>query len=773
MSTFINITPDKNPDGTALTNPGITIGTRYFYFTFTSPTPSVGFYLRRNRYYNEEAITRIFTRISGDSHLITKNVSNVISPCTFTQNQISLLTPAGYTYTNTSITPNFILNNLVPGTEYVLESKTIYNDAGVDFGVSIKSKDASGALTVLPLTYIDTSPTQITPTIPLPPSPPPSPPSGAPLTPTGLTATPLQFGILLQWSISTDASSYNIYKEGLYMASSSSLSYIDPYTISGSPYSYSITAKNSYGESAKTASVSAISKKLFNNLTQNISGVQGSPQYYYHLFTPITYELDVFMCSSGLNDTAIIGLYDTTAPQTNILTTAGRITNLDSNTTFGLLTIGGSTFTGIKVSTSGQYINTSTKSNFRINSLTDNLAVSTGAIKTYILEVITVKNSSATDISYIPDLGAYMRNVSSNTELVGFTTPLLFNSQSSTRSTPKPYVLSFNFTGISGDIYDKYVYPNLYIFQNAKIVVENIIIKTYGERLTGRTNDMLVNFSIANLDPGTIGQSSLRGWTQNSAHSPDFTYEQDITFSIAHFDNGYFTKDAKFNGSYTVNSHKNLAIFNTLLHEIIHGIGQFYISSYNTTSIDVGWNPFLTNLSENNPWYKGPQTSWALQTYRAYCNNPSLQRIPVEKNYGEGTALSHWDEGDTPDTTNEYRYFNSIFHPSFRYELMTGFSDNNEFMTGLTAGFLKDYGYTVNLNSLYVVAYPASLIPDASGTIAAVTEASYHTSFCRCKTYKMNDTVIHKIMETHPEKKLKPVQYIFIRSLHGSRYLLF
>jgi hypothetical protein len=69
------------------------------------------------------------------------------------------------------------------------------------------------------------------------------------------------------------------------------------------------------------------------------------------------------------------------------------------------------------------------------------------------------------------------------------------------------------------------------------------------------------------------------------------------------------------------------------------------------------------------------------------------------------------------------------------------------------------------------VAYPASLIPDPSGSSTAFT--SKHEDGCRCKTYKMNDTVIHKIMETHPEKKLKPVQYIFIRSLHGSRYLLF
>jgi hypothetical protein len=116
---------------------------------------------------------------------------------------------------------------------------------------------------------------------------------------------------------------------------------------------------------------------------------------------------------------------------------------------------------------------------------------------------------------------------------------------------------------------------------------------------------------------------------------------------------------------------------------------------------------------QQDPWYRGPATgpSAALQSYIQYVGNTGVPRIPIEADYGSGTAYSHWDEGDTPGSTQQFRKFNSINCPALRLEIMTGFLNKNDYLTGLTAGALKDYGYTVNMLSPYIVHYPSALIP--------------------------------------------------------------
>jgi hypothetical protein len=181
--------------------------------------------------------------------------------------------------------------------------------------------------------------------------------------------------------------------------------------------------------------------------------------------------------------------------------------------------------------------------------------------------------------------------------------------------------------------------------------------------------------------------------------------------------------------------------FNVLLHEMIHGLGFFYTSSNN-----IGWNSFLTDLP-NTPWYKGPVSSVALSCYKTYSKNQALQRIPVEENYGPGTALSHWDDGNSQTLAVNNRLFNGVYHPAPSYEIMTGFLGNSEYMTGLTAGVLKDYGYSVNLTCPYVVSHPySSLMPLPTSRLK-----------CMCVEYE-SKTVNRLVIQEMPPQKPVPAE---------------
>ena len=710
---FTNITPDRNPDGSLLSYPGLGSGTRFFYFTFTSPSTSLNAFLSRNIFRNEEYITQIYDE-NNAVILKADNVSNIVNPTTFDGSRIGLSTPNGVGYSNVSTNPNFKLNNLIVGKTYTIESRTVYNDRGTDFGLILRNGIVS-----VPLTYVRTH----TLSMPLPPPPiPPIPPtpSGAPSIPTGLTVSSVQAGVYLTWNASVNATSYRVYRCGFFIGSSAGSAYVDSHVISGAKYSYAVSAVNSQGESAKTGALQIVPSFTFTNLVPDrtptgdlLTGY--GIRYFYYLFTPITSSVDVFLSNNGSTEEAIVGLYDTTdSTNTNLFTNVSNITNLDSNVQYGILSLGSvpnptlTVMPGLRISATGAYSNPGMKSNFRINNLLGDLSIPSAVLKTYILEIVTVNNKVDIDK---PDLGAYLKNVGSGV-FASHNTQLVYHTSSPSRITPTPYVIAYNFEQTSAENYATYIYPLLRVFQNCKTVLENIISSTHGARAARRTNDMLVNFLVEPLDTGIVGQSSLTGWKVDPTRSPDFTYEQDISFSSTYFSNGYLTGPAQFNGSSNINGHPNSSLFNVLIHEILHGIGIFYTSSYNKTNMDVGWSPYLINVP-NDPWYKGSTigTSFAIEGYKTYCGMSSIQHIPIEKDYGAGTALSHWDEGNLSDGSLEYRSYNGQYHPALRLEIMSGFTNSNDYLTRLTAGVLKDYGYAVNLNSPYIVGYPGNLIP--------------------------------------------------------------
>jgi fibronectin type 3 domain-containing protein len=85
----------------------------------------------------------------------------------------------------------------------------------------------------------------------------------APPTPTGLSATGGNAQVSLQWSASTGATSYNIYRstssggETLYQSGVNSTSYTDTGVTNGTTYYYKVTGVNAGGESGKSNEASA------------------------------------------------------------------------------------------------------------------------------------------------------------------------------------------------------------------------------------------------------------------------------------------------------------------------------------------------------------------------------------------------------------------------------------------------------------------------------------------------------------------------------------
>jgi hypothetical protein len=435
-------------------------------------------------------------------------------------------------------------------------------------------------------------------------------------------------------------------------------------------------------------------------------------RYYYFLFTPIKQSIDV-LCYNGTSSMlkAIVGLYDTTDPTTNYFVLS-NLNNLDSNVSFGPKTLGPLTIDGLSVTS-----NTNTGS-FSINLPPSDLTVPSATLKSYILEIAAYSLDTFTE-----DFGVNLISAQLN-----------YNTVSLVRGLPSPYVIAYDFTGTTDSNYTDFIYPNMAVFQNVKSVLETILTTTHKARGLNRKNDMLVHFTISSLTGDTLGESSLDEWKPDATRSPDFPYEQTITFNSKYFTNGYMTSPANFNGASRVNSIPNTNLFNVLLHEMIHGLGFFFKSS---ATGDVGWNSFLTDVP-TTPWYKGPASSSALTSYNIYSKNTTLQRIPVEGNYGAGTALSHWDNGNTPTVSVNNRYFNGVYYPAPSYEIMTGFLGNNEYMTGLTVGFLKDYGYSVNLVCPYVVAHPFSSMPVAALRV-------------KCSCMADNSKIIHTLdMEEMP-----------------------
>ena len=236
------------------------------------------------------------------------------------------------------------------------------------------------------------------------------------------------------------------------------------------------------------------------------------------------------------------------------------------------------------------------------------------------------------------------------------------------------------------------------IINQAVEIITNIITETHGNR-DDRDCDMVVNITLETMPEDILGSSGITQYANNPDITPDFPIEQEITLNKTRLESNLL-QVGSFNGDNT--SKKLLSV---MIHEILHGLGISSISGY-----DVGWVIFL---NKGRTWYTGKNGvsagSRAIQEYGKILNNSTIDRIPVENHFGAGTAYSHWEEGVKDGFKKEYRFWEGVYHPSLPNEIMTGFS-GNEYFTGLTAGALEDYGYKINWDSPYIVAYPENLI---------------------------------------------------------------
>lgn len=167
QSNVDNVIPDINPNGTALTNPGLEGGIRYFKFSFTTiNTTSINVYTVSNSFSADasdtERLLRIYEENSYSNLINSTNIVNVQSRITLDLANLNIT--IGNSFNNFA----FQITNLIPNKTYYLIVRTIWNDAGADIAVYFQSLQTN---LKIPLTYTETTTTSVLyqPTIPIDP----------------------------------------------------------------------------------------------------------------------------------------------------------------------------------------------------------------------------------------------------------------------------------------------------------------------------------------------------------------------------------------------------------------------------------------------------------------------------------------------------------------------------------------------------------------------------------------------------------------------------
>jgi fibronectin type 3 domain-containing protein len=100
---------------------------------------------------------------------------------------------------------------------------------------------------------------------------------GPPAAPAGLTApSPTTESPSLSWTAVSNATSYNIYRDGTDIGSSNTNSYTDSSATAGGVYSYSVTAVNTNGESGPSNTINVVvtpTITLTSNGTVNLNAI--------------------------------------------------------------------------------------------------------------------------------------------------------------------------------------------------------------------------------------------------------------------------------------------------------------------------------------------------------------------------------------------------------------------------------------------------------------------------------------------------------------------
>jgi hypothetical protein len=214
---------------------------------------------------------------------------------------------------------------------------------------------------------------------------------------------------------------------------------------------------------------------------------------------------------------------------------------------------------------------------------------------------------------------------------------------------------------------------------------------------------MIVDVDIQPLAQGILAGARPTVW--NTAVSPAMPLRQSVVLNSNALTNSSLLSTCILNNQIVVK------LVPVMIHEMLHGLG---IASLPVTNDVVGWDKFL---DPTHTWYIGylgdSANSRAIQAYQAVAGS-SVQRIPVENSFGQGTAYSHWEEGLKDGFVSETRTYDygsgPVPHPALPNEIMTGIAGMEFYLTKLTAYALLDYGYPVNTASDAIIPYPRSQI---------------------------------------------------------------
>lgn len=145
----------------------------------------------------------------------------------------------------------------------------------------------------------------------------------------------------------------------------------------------------------------------------------------------------------------------------------------------------------------------------------------------------------------------------------------------------------------------------------------------------------------------------------------------------------------------------------TVLHEMAHviGIGTLWFENdvYDSSAPSVT-DP-VTGESVGQYTGAGGLAGWQSEF------DPGATYVPVEKEGGTGTADGHWNEGLGGGTTG---YVSSITGQDANTTLMTGWLNDDSYISNATLGSMEDIGYSTTL----------SPIPEPSTSLLGLAGAS-------------------------------------------------
>lgn len=130
------------------------------------------------------------------------------------------------------------------------------------------------------------------------------------------------------------------------------------------------------------------------------------------------------------------------------------------------------------------------------------------------------------------------------------------------------------------------------------------------------------------------------------------------------------TATMQFDVADAANFDEQLLFDDIVLHEMLHSIG--FGTMWDLMGLTSG------SIADGTLQFIGAD---AIAAYIAEFGATGATGIPIETDFGSGTAGGHWDEA------------------TFDNELMTGFIDNPNYVSGMTVAALEDMGYETLWNS--------------------------------------------------------------------------